>query len=171
LAIFYILIFILLIITILFVYLSVALKKNKLMFLWPIHIFKLFFSILNCNKLQKNFPNVACYQAEYIAHILFACVGTILTLFFGYVFSTYFYDIKTLTNNYKNRQNTSFDVSMIIVKVLIVLFFEFFSDILDSQNVILSLILLISSTFLFFRIWIEKPYYFISTQKVGFFLF
>ncbi len=164
-----------------------ALKKNKLMFLWPIHIFKLFatlfnsiliipfleifFSILNCNKLQKNFPSVACYQAEYIAHTLFACVGTIITLFFGYVFATYFYDIKTLTNNYKNRQNTSFDVTMLIVKVLIVLFFEFFSDILDSQNVILSLILLISSTLLFFRIWIEKPYYFISTQKVGFSLF
>ena len=163
-------------------YISVNLKKNKIILIWPIQIFKIFanlfnsimvipfleifFSILNCPKLKLTFSDINCYQNSYIAHCLFASIGIIIVLFFSFVFGKFYFDIKKLSNNLKNRENSNHDFSQLIMKIIFILCFEFVTDLLDSQKIVISLVLLIGSSYLFFLIWIGKPFFFTHTQKV-----
>lgn len=168
--------------SLLFIYLSINLKKNKILFLWPINIFKVFanifnsillipffeicISILNCKKLNMYFPEVSCYQNEYIAHTIFAIIGILVTFFFSMIFSLFYFDLKTISNNRKNRQNDIIELSLTLLKILFVLVFEIFSQFLDSQNFILSLILLFGTAFIYYHLKIHQPFLFFSTYKV-----
>ena len=129
---------------------------------------EIIFSIFNCNELKKIFDEINCFQGVYIAHTLFAFLGTILVLFFSFVFGKFYFDVKTLSKNQKNRESSNYDFSQLVIKIMIVVLFEV-TDLINSYNVIISLILVITSSFLYFRILIEKPFFFLKTQKVFYF--
>ena len=166
---------------IIFIYFAFQLKGSTLPFYWPISILRnlamflnsilllpfceIFLSFFNCKALLTNY-NMTCFQGEHIAHTFFAIIGIIILLIFSIILAIFYFDIKTITNNTRNRENTSYDINDVLFKIIIVFVFEFLPDIVDKDNLFISFLLLIGSWVLFVRLSLAYQYFFKMVHKV-----
>ncbi len=102
----------------LFVFLSLSINKNLQLNPWPLNIFKnlamfintillipilqIFFFIFNCKEISKLYQ-LQCFVGEHLAHTIFAALGLLMFLIFSYLIAIFYFDIRTITSNYRNR--------------------------------------------------------------------